>query len=463
MSDATSSDTPIPRVPLSPATEPASPVRSRKRDTILFATTALVVAGMTAGVIMRHRIEPLVHPMIVRFLDHHPGLKAGLVSAYPGSAGSRIVPLSASDHQAAVLVVPDRQDQVDHGVASQTKATSAVPDDHATMASAATLNGLVALQPGPLTTPWGDQSSAANALPAKGEINLIVGVPNTAVRTSSDLPLLANAQVEPPVSPAAKGSVSKAPMSKAPLAKSDAAASVIAVQPVKTTAASEPKNPVIKPAASAMAVSGSTAVNALLHPPIPHAKPVWTIPPVASHIDAMPKTGSGPATLTTIAHPVETARNLVAGPLTPKSEIPVLSLVSQLGVLVAQLRDQNLALTRQVATMRTTMDRRLDEFGRTLNLDQAKSALALVVHPVAAPRAAIHPQIFQSHSAIPAGHISPSRYRIEAASPGLAVLSHDGHTDEVSVGDAVPGVGRVLAVTEDGTTWVVRTTHGVIR
>jgi hypothetical protein len=173
-------------------------------------------------------------------------------------------------------------------------------------------------------------------------------------------------------------------------------------------------------------------------------------------------TAGGPATLATIAHPVQIATHLVAGPLTPKSEIPVLSLVSQLGVLVAQLRDENEALAHQVATLQATTTRRLDIFSRTLNLDEAKSALALAVQPAQAPRAAIHPHIFQSHSAVPAGKISASSYRIIASSPGVAIISRDGRTEEVSVGDVVPGVGRVVSVTEDGTSWVVNTTHGQI-
>lgn len=173
-------------------------------------------------------------------------------------------------------------------------------------------------------------------------------------------------------------------------------------------------------------------------------------------------TAGGPATLATLAHPVQTATHLVAGPLTPKSEIPVLSLVSQLGVLVAQLRNENEALAHQVATLQATTTRRLDIFSRTLHLDEAKSALALAVQPAQAPRATIHPHIFQSHSAVPSGKISASSYRIIASSPGVAIISRDGRTDEVSVGDVVPGVGRVVSVTEDGTSWVVNTTHGQI-
>jgi hypothetical protein len=60
-------------------------------------------------------------------------------------------------------------------------------------------------------------------------------------------------------------------------------------------------------------------------------------------------------------------------------------------------------------------------------------------------------------------------YSIQAASPGLAMLSTVGlnGTDttsiQLSVGDEVPGVGRVKKILQRGTNWVVETDHGVIQ
>ena len=59
-------------------------------------------------------------------------------------------------------------------------------------------------------------------------------------------------------------------------------------------------------------------------------------------------------------------------------------------------------------------------------------------------------------------------YRIQAASPGLAMLSSIGLSDgdtssiQVAVGDEVPGVGRIKAIFQKGTNWVVETDHGLI-
>ena len=60
------------------------------------------------------------------------------------------------------------------------------------------------------------------------------------------------------------------------------------------------------------------------------------------------------------------------------------------------------------------------------------------------------------------------RYRVQAASPGLAMLAAiDRAGDEsaqlqVALGDTVPGYGRVKAVVQQGTTWVVKTERGTI-
>jgi hypothetical protein len=472
MSDATS-DAPLPRAPLAPAPEPQGRARPRRRDTILFVTTALVVAGATAGVVMRHRIEPLVHPVIARFFGHHrvpePDAARADFIAEPGVAIFHPGPLPRI---VAPGAVPAPVNAEPHATAFKGPFRTVKPDHSA---SAPSLSALLALR---AASPAGADHSetigrAANIAlhPSASTTDVSASMPTSRMPIARVTPVASPVHLPVPPLPA-KVSLAKAPdvtMAKGAAPMQLAASPAVAVAKSHVSMPPDAAKPVAKMASTA--VGPSSAVQ--LHPVVPVVKPVVAaIPaivpparvpaPVTAPVTA-PSSASGPATLVAIAHPVATGRHLVAGPMTPKSEIPVLSLVSQLGVLVAQLRDQNLALTQQVAAMRTTMNRRLDSFGRTLNLDQAKSALALAVQPAEAPRAAIHPHIFQSHSTVPAGQISALSYRIEAATPGVAILSHDGHTDEVSVGDAVPGVGRVLAVTEDGTTWVVRTTHGVIR
>ena len=59
-----------------------------------------------------------------------------------------------------------------------------------------------------------------------------------------------------------------------------------------------------------------------------------------------------------------------------------------------------------------------------------------------------------------------ARYRVTAASPGLAMLSlldrsgGEGSQLQVAVGDPVPGYGRVTAIQQRGSSWIVQTDKG---
>ena len=64
---------------------------------------------------------------------------------------------------------------------------------------------------------------------------------------------------------------------------------------------------------------------------------------------------------------------------------------------------------------------------------------------------------------------APKIYRVQAASPGLALLAQvdrgggDGAQIQVVVGDIVPDYGRVKSIAQKGTVWVVTTEHGAIQ
>jgi hypothetical protein len=64
---------------------------------------------------------------------------------------------------------------------------------------------------------------------------------------------------------------------------------------------------------------------------------------------------------------------------------------------------------------------------------------------------------------------APKIYRVQAASPGLALLAQvdrgggDGAQMQVVVGDTVPEYGRVKSIAQKGTAWVVTTEHGAIQ
>ena len=232
---------------------------------------------------------------------------------------------------------------------------------------------------------------------------------------------------------------------------------ILALKPVAVPAATDViPSPAAHPGPAAGTVAGSVAKTGAPAAPAPvvaHAEPA----PVT------PKPALPANTLVAVPHPLAAARKLVAAPMTATQQVAVLSLVSQMGELVAELRDQNLTLSHEVSALKGELNSRLDAFGRRLNLEEAKSAIALATRPPATVHPAVHPEIFDPKPPAPAARVSPASYHVEAAATGIAILTHDDRSLQVSVGDVVPGVGRVLSITQYGAAWVVHTTHGDIR
>lgn len=172
-------------------------------------------------------------------------------------------------------------------------------------------------------------------------------------------------------------------------------------------------------------------------------------------------------TLLRIAHPVQAAiklRKEAANGNLP-SPLYVMSLAGELGLVVDEERTEAAQLKAEVAALRQEMKNQLASFDARLTYEQAKGRLALAgaAHPHLSAADAPPVGIFPEHRLPRAEPVNPSSYRVQAASPGLAILSRDGNAYEVSVGNIVPGVGRVLSIQQDGSRWVVQTTHGAIR
>ena len=70
---------------------------------------------------------------------------------------------------------------------------------------------------------------------------------------------------------------------------------------------------------------------------------------------------------------------------------------------------------------------------------------------------------------IAAANRSVKDFRVQGASPGLAVLNVVGAAPGeapvlyVSLGDQVPGIGRIKSIYQRGTLWVVQTDAGLIQ
>jgi hypothetical protein len=184
--------------------------------------------------------------------------------------------------------------------------------------------------------------------------------------------------------------------------------------------------------------------------------------------------------------PIGETLHLRAEPMEDEEQIKVLGLVTQMAVMVRDLKTQNSALRQDFAHASDDNKARLADFERRLDLAEARNAVtaassvgdapAVPSDPPAEPpatarrtAAAVPVALTRPGSVIPSSAPADAkRYRVQAASPGLALLTEvargggDGAQVQVTVGDKLPGWGAVKSVAQKGTTWVVSTEHGNI-
>ena len=195
--------------------------------------------------------------------------------------------------------------------------------------------------------------------------------------------------------------------------------------------------------------------------------------------------------------PVKTASILQPGPMTTADQVQVLEVVTQMAAMVRDLRAEQAQQRTDFAKAEGDMAARLADFERRLALAEAGSAMAVAraagVPPAAtasgeaAAAAPASPASSPGQNAAGAGSTPPvqvtptpapvaasdkgaaKRYRVQAASPGLALLAEvdrgggDGAQLQILVGDTIPGYGKVAAIGQRGTAWVVTTEHGDIQ
>jgi hypothetical protein len=209
--------------------------------------------------------------------------------------------------------------------------------------------------------------------------------------------------------------------------------------------------------------------------------------PVASAAAATPPQAStqaaaAPAPVVHPADAADVAAALVPAPLSSRQVVDVLSVVTEMGALVRDMRNENAQLRTQVATLNDTVANKTMDFEQRLGLAEARGSVAAAMgagKPQAAAPASIIPAVVTVSGArtlrtmavtpVSAPARSARDYRVQAASPGLAVLADTGAGPgqaaglQVSVGDDVPGVGRITSIGQRGSTWVVQTDHGAIQ
>lgn len=184
--------------------------------------------------------------------------------------------------------------------------------------------------------------------------------------------------------------------------------------------------------------------------------------------------------------PVAVVAELRAAPLSPPEQVKVVDLLKELGAQLRDTRAEVVQLRTTVAQLVETVDTKTTQFESRLGLAEAGTVLAQsaraghpetaapVAPPLPATRVAATGRVTppsQHPGTAPAASAARTvrDYRIQGASPGLAVLSvlnplpGGQAVIEVSTGSEVPGVGRIKSIAQRGTAWVVQTDAGVIQ
>ena len=159
-----------------------------------------------------------------------------------------------------------------------------------------------------------------------------------------------------------------------------------------------------------------------------------------------------------------------------KAETQTSDQISRLAAIVTRLTGQVKDLEDQVRTVSAGAQEKLADLTRRVSLSESKSAVA------AAERANVSQAAAEASAATAsagvegqaqggrmkvAGGDQKRNYRIQAASPGLAMLSAiDGGPDdrplEVAIGTDLPGYGKVRSIEQHGQAWVVKADRGSI-
>ena len=243
-----------------------------------------------------------------------------------------------------------------------------------------------------------------------------------------------------------------------------------------------------QPAGSAHADTRSVTTPSAVEPrqlaPLPSAQHAQMVRAEKAEIPAAPVAAAplaDQATATTRSA-ADVAAHLTPGKMTDAEQIQVLDLVTKLGTLVRNQDIRIADLQSTVSGLQGRVDTSLTDFGRRLTLAEATGAVnSAAAAPASLPgvavprplepattvaaRVVVHPRSTLS----PASDTATHRYHVQAASPGLAMLSEldaaGGEEEQIPVapGDVVPGYGKVISISQRGSSWVVKAQNGLIQ
>jgi hypothetical protein len=158
-----------------------------------------------------------------------------------------------------------------------------------------------------------------------------------------------------------------------------------------------------------------------------------------------------------------------------KAETQTSDQISRLAAIVTRLTGQVRDLEDQVRTGSAGAQEKLADLTRRVSLSESKSAITAAERAngsqvaeasAASASAGVEGQAEGLRIKV-AGVDQKRNYRIQAASPGLAMLSAiDGGPDdrpiEVAIGTDLPGYGKVRSIEQHGQAWVVKADRGSI-
>jgi hypothetical protein len=443
----------------------AAPKLTRRHHTLMTGAAVAAVAVASAGAFV---LSPYNHLFPVPFLQSS-------VNSAGNSPESRRHPILAPSASLANVSVPPvppvtnetytpkpRQQAINELLSLHPRATAQANAEQVAPAKAV-----------------GQPGKAASANPSGGATALAEsGTPSSDVpHEPGSLPVLPSPSHK--LSTQAASPIPVPSVAPAKPAPKDATAMIIAsLSPAQPEASVDVKRigagPTVAPTAPPPAEPAPVAAAAL--------------PPADSHSADNPAQNSLTPTTPTLPTPdaIAVASNLRAAPMTAPEQVQVLNLVTEMAAMVKDLRKQLSQLRADLGKSAADVTARLIDYERRLALTEALSAMATAearsqpagdpagveLKPVflPAPRAvAIVPVPVPAAAASKPPAASPKLYRVQAASPGLALLAQVdrgggvGAQLQVSVGDTVPEYGRIKSIAQKGTAWVVTTEHGAIQ
>ncbi len=416
----------------------SAPTRSRRRSLLLGGAGVILAAGGAVAFL----VSPYNHILPV------PGLTAE-VRQIAASAGIALPkPLAPSATLARVPLPPPPAPPVRDVYAAK-------PRDEQ-------MRELLALHPNDVrpTPAAHDAGAASHATP--------LAMPPTQPAPPSPpghVAAAANPDVQPDIVVAEPGSQAVRipfPAPTAPAAPGPAPTTVLATPqpPDRGLAAPEPPAPTMTPATLA---------------------PIQITAPAAMSVMPTSPPAPAPASLPPAPDAVSVAENLRPAPMSPPDQVQVLNLVTEMAHMVRDLRLQDAQLRTDLRRATTDYTARLDDYGRRLALAEARNSVSHAAQDDASTQAADPPSVVPVVARTvpvvltpppipaPAPVAGLKRYRVQAASPGLALLAEvdrgggEGAQTQIMVGDTLPDYGKVKSIAQRGTAWVVTAEHGTIQ